>query len=527
MDYKALYKGSQYVAVWIVLYLVVKYALGTDVSEIDAALTASVLTLLLLITENMFYLRNSSRDHVREQVEKDKRENFESNGLNGTAQNGTGQNGTDQNGIAQNGTAQNSAPTSPDMSSDYSSDVSSMSTDMSSDSSDVSSDMPTNTARNGLNQDINKRAPANSSQVTGPNPQGAPPAPGDVPINNIPSPVSNNADANISGVLSYDSDSDSSDSSESGAMADGVPNPSAGATNAPEIMRNITVGDSSTPGMADPNMKVDLPSGSVLNNTKEKNDDTTVYYSQSDYLGEQVIFDRNEFGGTNDDPVTFRKNQSFGIVHSEPQVAGVDSDNLDKGSNVQTAQTAQARNGGAVNSNNVTMMPHTISSADTGMRIEVPMAPKMREAAPGDVMADLGNPSQTTVDRTGETKWYEQKFDPRHYTGAENLDQIAVSGGRTRNDLLVNQYKYSDFNRMPPSFNADDFEYGYSYLPPRDWYPLPPYPPVCVSNSTCPVQGVYTDNMTMDLKEWRDTQKITPPDAINTAFITNEMNSKA
>jgi hypothetical protein len=515
MDYKALYKGSQYVAVWIVLYLVVKYALGAEVSEIDAALTASVLTLLLLITENMLYLRNSSRDYVKEQVESQKREGFEPNGSSSEMTNGVATNATNGNGNANDVSSDILSGAFPDLSSDVSSDVSSDSSDvssMSSDSSDASS----------LDQDIQRRPPTNSSQITGPLPREAPPKPGNVPINNIPVIVPNNADSDISGVSSYD---DSSDVSSD--MTD-APNPSAGATNVPDIMRNIKVGDSTTPGMNDPNMKLDLPAGSVYDKTHEQNGDTTVYYSKTDYLGEQVILDRNEFGGTNDDPVVFKKNQSFGISHSEPQVAGVDSDGLDKGSNVGAAAVTPAQaSEGVVKSNNVIMMPHTVSSADTGMRINVPMAPKMREAAPGEIMADMGNPTQTTVDRTGETKWYEQKFDPRHYTGAENLDQIAVSGGRTRNDLLVNQYKYSDFNRMPPSFNADDFEYGYSYLPPRDWYPLPPYPPVCVSNSTCPVNGVYLDTMTMDLKEWRDTQKITPPDSINTAFITNEMNSKA
>nr|XP_047140883.1 putative uncharacterized protein DDB_G0282133 [Hydra vulgaris] len=123
-------------------------------------------------------------------------------------------------------------------------------------------------------------------------------------------------------------------------------------------------------------------------------------------------------------------------------------------------------------------------------------------------------------------KWYEQAFNPRSYAGAENLDQIAVSGNRTRNDILVNEMIYSDFNRLPPSFNDKDFEYGYSFLPPKDWYPLPPYPPVCVSSSNHPVQPVYLDTMTMDLKDWHETQKITPPDSINTAFITNELNSK-
>jgi len=122
--------------------------------------------------------------------------------------------------------------------------------------------------------------------------------------------------------------------------------------------------------------------------------------------------------------------------------------------------------------------------------------------------------------------WFEQSFNPRQYDRAENLDQIATIGGKTRNDMLVNNMVYSDFNRMPPSFNANDFEYGYSYLPPKDWYPLPPYPPVCVSSRSCLTQPVYSDNDVLDFKEWRDTQKFTPPDSFNTTYITNELNSK-
>lgn len=123
-------------------------------------------------------------------------------------------------------------------------------------------------------------------------------------------------------------------------------------------------------------------------------------------------------------------------------------------------------------------------------------------------------------------KWYEQKIEPRKYAHAENLDQIAVSGGKTRENILTNEMVYSDFNRMPPSFNKNDFEYGYSYLPPADWFPIPAYPPVCVSNQVSNPQPVYLDSTTMDLKDWHETQKITPPDTINTAFITNELNSK-
>ena len=130
------------------------------------------------------------------------------------------------------------------------------------------------------------------------------------------------------------------------------------------------------------------------------------------------------------------------------------------------------------------------------------------------------------VDVSTDNKWYEQRFNPRDYSHAENLDQIHISGNRTRDDILVNELRYSDFNRMPPSFNKDDFEYGYSMLPPKDWYPLPPYPPICSMAKSCPVYSTYSDDGVANLKEWHETQKITPPDAFNTDFIRDQLNSK-
>ncbi len=121
---------------------------------------------------------------------------------------------------------------------------------------------------------------------------------------------------------------------------------------------------------------------------------------------------------------------------------------------------------------------------------------------------------------------YEQILDPRKYAGSENLDQIGTANGKTRNELLTNHLVYSDFNRLPPNSTQNNFEFGYSFLPPKDWFPLPLYPPVCVASNPNPVVPFYADRDTMDLKDWWETSKITPPDSINTTFIANELNSK-
>ena len=108
------------------------------------------------------------------------------------------------------------------------------------------------------------------------------------------------------------------------------------------------------------------------------------------------------------------------------------------------------------------------------------------------------------------------------------MDQIEEKNGLTRDDTLVNQFLYSDFNRLPPSFTEtkeDSFEYGYSFIPPKDWYPTAPYPPVCSSDKTCLVQPVFIDDSTMNLKEWTTNPRVTPPDNINTDYIKNVLNN--
>jgi hypothetical protein len=81
---------------------------------------------------------------------------------------------------------------------------------------------------------------------------------------------------------------------------------------------------------------------------------------------------------------------------------------------------------------------------------------------------------------------------------------------------------------LPPSFTETpekSFEYGYSFIPPKDWYPTAPYPPVCSSDKTCLVQPVFIDDSTMNLKEWITNQRVTPPDNINTEYIKNVLNN--
>ena len=73
--------------------------------------------------------------------------------------------------------------------------------------------------------------------------------------------------------------------------------------------------------------------------------------------------------------------------------------------------------------------------------------------------------------------------------------------------------------------NTGDFEYGYSFLPPSQWYPQPINPPICVTNQRSVVLPIYTTGTPIDVKEWHESRRITPPDNINVNYINEKLNS--
>lgn len=102
-------------------------------------------------------------------------------------------------------------------------------------------------------------------------------------------------------------------------------------------------------------------------------------------------------------------------------------------------------------------------------------------------------------------------------------------GEKTRrcDGVIENEIEYTDYNHVPLSdnYNSDDFEYGYSFLPPEKWYPQPPFPPMCVTDKRCPVFPVNTMGTPLDAKEWNSSRRIMPPDNINTKYVVNKLNN--
>lgn len=115
--------------------------------------------------------------------------------------------------------------------------------------------------------------------------------------------------------------------------------------------------------------------------------------------------------------------------------------------------------------------------------------------------------------------------------------QVTSVGSRAQDGELNNEMGYTDYadntnggyvdyNNFPQyDLASAEFEPGFSYLPPSQWYPVPPHPPVCVSEKRCPVCPVFTTGLPADLKEWNSSRRVMPPDQINTKYIEEKLNS--
>jgi hypothetical protein len=105
-----------------------------------------------------------------------------------------------------------------------------------------------------------------------------------------------------------------------------------------------------------------------------------------------------------------------------------------------------------------------------------------------------------------------------------------ISGVMTNELAYDKDYPFFDLTTLPfpEGVNPDDlYEEGYSFLPPKDWYPVPPHPPICVTNKQSTVCPTLTTGLGIDLKEWNESRRVTGPDSINTQYIKDKLNSGA
>ena len=94
---------------------------------------------------------------------------------------------------------------------------------------------------------------------------------------------------------------------------------------------------------------------------------------------------------------------------------------------------------------------------------------------------------------------------------------------------MESDMKYGDYNYIGP-INKGMINPEYTYIAPSNWYPIPPFPPQCVTNkkcTTCPIM-MNDGNQYMtftSLKDFNKARRFTGNMGINTEYIKNVLNN--
>ena len=139
----------------------------------------------------------------------------------------------------------------------------------------------------------------------------------------------------------------------------------------------------------------------------------------------------------------------------------------------------------------------------------------------------VGQASGIASDPTQSAMGYTQQPDGSYTMTPHPNPHVARGSMRDQSGVIPNDMRYNDYNTLPMGGDLDNkaYEQGYSFLPPSKWYPTPPHPPICVSEKSCPVCPIFTTGAPLDVKEWNEASRISPPDNINTQYITEKLNT--
>lgn len=98
----------------------------------------------------------------------------------------------------------------------------------------------------------------------------------------------------------------------------------------------------------------------------------------------------------------------------------------------------------------------------------------------------------------------------------------------TQIEAQNNELKYGYYNYIGP-LNKGMINKDYTFIEPTNWYPIPPHPPVCVTNkkcTTCPIQ--ITDGRDYmhfsNLDQFNEARRFTGNMNINTEYVKNVLN---
>ena len=102
-------------------------------------------------------------------------------------------------------------------------------------------------------------------------------------------------------------------------------------------------------------------------------------------------------------------------------------------------------------------------------------------------------------------------------------------GAPPANEALTNELKYGDYNYIGP-INKGMINKEYTFVSTSNWYPIPPHPPVCVTNkscTTCPVQ-ISNGKDYMQWAPWDEfdqARRFTGDMNINVDYVKNVLNN--
>lgn len=153
--------------------------------------------------------------------------------------------------------------------------------------------------------------------------------------------------------------------------------------------------------------------------------------------------------------------------------------------------------------------------------IQMPKPTPSPEAKPVIDDASIMKPGECkncvakTVDENGFDS-YTYKVNRKYETGPT----------RSGADVMPSEVQYTDYNILPVTpEDSKLYEYGYSYLPPEKWFPVPPHPPICVTEKRSQINPILSTGTPVDMKEWNDSRRITPGDMINVDYVKDKLNS--
>jgi len=137
---------------------------------------------------------------------------------------------------------------------------------------------------------------------------------------------------------------------------------------------------------------------------------------------------------------------------------------------------------------------------------------------------DINKTRMAIDEQAHSTKGYDTAYQE---PGAKSQKRYGLDVHKRIEGDLDNELPYANYNYLPVAegYKSHDYEYGYSFIPPEKWYPLPPFPPICVTDKRSSVCPSFANGTPADVKEFFSSSRITGPDQMSVDYVKDKLNS--